>query len=172
MKNKLFLLILFGILSMNLYAQNPNLRKVSDDNWIEYMVPKFMNDVTRYGDNMSPHFIRYNYASSDNKVSIYVLVNNSVNPRPEFQYNFRNSFINVLYRKDLMVDYKVLKSDKYFISGNLANGNILYQFAFTKDGYGYTYNVEYDKSYKIFFDKNLNDIIKGFKILYGSTQYQ
>ena len=89
-----------------------------------------------------------------------------------FQYNLRNSYVSALSRRDLMVDYKLLKSDKYFVSGNLTNGKILYQFAYTKDGYGYTYSIEYDRSYKVFFDKNLNDIIKGFKILWGITQYK
>ena len=89
-----------------------------------------------------------------------------------FQYNLRNSYVSELSRRDLMVDYKVLKADRFFVSGNLTNGNILYEFAYTKDGYGYTYSIEYDRSYQPFFDKNLNDIIKGFKILYGSSQYK
>ena len=165
-KSKIFLFTLFAIISLQSFAQNNFLKKVSDDNWIEYLVPTFMNDVTPYGDNMSPHLTRYDFESADKRVTLNVLINNSANPRKEFQYNFRNSFISVINRRDLMVDYRVLKSDKYFVSGNLANGKILYQFAYTKDGYGYTYTVEYDRSYKAFFDKHLSDIIKGFRILY------
>lgn len=158
-------------ISLQSFAQNANLKRVSDDNWIEYLVPRFMNDVTSYGDNMSPHYIRYDFTSGDRRVNIRILINNSTNPRREFQYNLRNSFANKLTRSDLMVDYKVLKADKYFVSGDLSNGKILYEFAFTKDGYGYTYTLEYDRSYKVFFDKNLSDIIKGFKILYGTAEY-
>jgi hypothetical protein len=173
MIKKLFaILLLLTIGNMNAFAQNVNLKRVSDDNWIEYLVPRFVNDVTPYGDNFSPHFTRYDFESKDKRVKIYVLINNSTNPRREFQYNLRNSYVSQLSRRDLMVDYKVLKADKYFVSGNLTNGNILYQFAYTKDGYGYTYSIEYDRSYQPFFDKNLNDIIKGFKILYGSSQYK
>jgi hypothetical protein len=151
---------------MNAFAQNVNLKRVSDVNWIEYLVPRFVNDVTPYGDNFSPHFTRYDFESKDKRVKIYVLINNSANPQKMFQYNLRNSYVSALSRRDLMVDYKVLKADRYFVSGNLTNGNILYEFAYTKDGYGYTYSIEYERSYQPFFDKNLNDIIKGFKILY------
>jgi len=171
-KSKIFLFALFTIICLQSFAQNANLKKVSDDNWIEYLVPSFMNDETPYGDNFSPHFTRYDFESSDARVKIYILINNSVNPQKMFQYNLRNSYASALSRRDLMVDYKLLKSDKYFVSGNLTNGKILYQFAYTKDGYGYTYSIEYDRSYKVFFDKNLNDIIKGFKILWGVTQYK
>ena len=166
------ILALCIITSLQSFAQNANLKKVSDDNWIEYLVPSFMNDVTPYGDNFSPHFTRYDFESSDARVKIYILINNSVNPQKMFQYNLRNSYVSALSRGDLMVYYKLLKSDKYFVSGNLTNGKILYQFAYTKDGYGYTYSIEYDRSYKVFFDKNLNDIIKGLKILWGVTQYK
>lgn len=153
-------------LSLQSFAQNANLKKMSDDGWIEYLVPRFVNDITPYGDNFSPHYTRYDFESKDKRVKIYVLINNSTNPRREFQYNLRNSYVSQLSRRELMVDYKVLKSDRYFVSGNLTNGNILYEFAYTKDGYGYTYSIEYDRSYQPFFDKNLNDIIKGFKILF------
>ena len=173
MIKKLFaILLLLTIGNMNAFAQNVNLKRVSDDNWIEYLVPRFVNDVTPYGDNFSPHFTRYDFESKDKRVKIYVLINNSANPQKMFQYNLRNSYVSELSRRDLMVDYKVLKADRYFVSGNLTNGNILYEFAYTKDGYGYTYSIEYDRSYQPFFDKNLNDIIKGFKILYGSAQYK
>lgn len=154
------------------YAQNANLKKVSDDNWIEYLVPKFMNDVTNYKTNMSPHSVRYDYVSGDKRVKISILVNNSTNPRKEFQYNLEKSYNGILSRKDLMVEYKVLKSNKYFISGYYTNGQILYQFANAKDGFGYTYSILYDTSYKAFFDKTLNDIIKGFKILQGNDTYE
>jgi len=173
MIKKLFaILLLLTIGNMNAFAQNVNLKRVSDDNWIEYLVPRFVNDVTPYGDNFSPHFTRYDFESKDKRVKINVLINNSTNPRREFQYNLRNSYVGELSRRNLMVDYKVLKADRFFVSGNLTNGNILYEFAYTKDGYGYTYSIEYDRSYQPFFDKNLNDIIKGFKILYGSSQYK
>ena len=167
MIKKLFaILLLLTIANMNAFAQNVNLKRVSDVNWIEYLVPRFVNDVTPYGDNFSPHFTRYDFESKDKRVKIYVLINNSANPQKMFQYNLRNSYVSALSRRDLMVDYKVLKADRYFVSGNLTNGNILYEFAYTKDGYGYTYSIEYERSYQPFFDKNLNDIIKGFKILY------
>ena len=65
-----------------------------------------------------------------------------------------------------------IKSNKYFISGYYTNGQILYQFANAKDGFGYTYSILYDTSYKAFFDKTLNDIIKGFKILQGNDTYE
>jgi hypothetical protein len=162
------ILALCIITSLQSFAQNGNLKRVSDDNWIEYLVPRFMNDVTPYGDNFSPHFTRYDFESSDARVKIYILINNSANHQKMFQYNLRNSYVSALSRRDLMVDYKLLKSDKYFVSGNLTNGKILYEFAYTKNGYGYTYSIEYDRSYKVFFDKNLNDIIKGFRILYGA----
>lgn len=170
--SKTFLFFLFAIISLNAFAQNTNLKKVSDDNWIEYLVPKFMNDVTNYKTNMSPHFVRYDYVSGDKRVKISVLVNNSTNPSKAYQYNLEKSYNGILSRKDLMVEYKVLKSNKYFVSGYYTNGQILYPFANTKDGYGYTYSILYDTSYKAFFDKTLNDIIKGFKILYGNDSYE
>ena len=165
-KSKFYCLSILVMLSLQSFAQNVNLKKVRNEGWLEYLVPRFMNDVTNYDNNMSPHYVDYNYESRDKRVKIHILINNSTNPRREFQYNLRNSYVSELSRRDLMVDYKVLKADRYFVSGNLTNGNILYEFAYTKDGYGYTYSIEYDRSYQPFFDKNLNDIIKGFKILF------
>ncbi len=164
-KFRLILLCFLFIGNSELSAQNTNLKKISDENWIEYLVPRFMNDVTNYGENMSPHYVSYSFVSKDRRVTINILVNNSSNPSKFYKYNLKNSYASALRRSDLMVDYKVLKADKYYVSGNLTNGKILYQFAHTKYGYGYTYTLEYDRSYKDFFDKNLIDIIKGFKIL-------
>ena len=176
MKFKSWFAAIYILLVVNTtaFAQNGNLKRVSDDNWIEYLVPRFMNDVTPYGDNFSPHFTRYDFESRDKKVKIYVLLNNSVNisPMMDFTFKINERYLADINDKDLMVDYKLLKQDKYFVSGNLKNGNILYKFCYVKTGYGYTYSIEYDRSYKVFFDKNLNDIIKGFKILWGVTQYK
>jgi hypothetical protein len=164
--NLLKILVFFTGISSTVMGQNSNLKKHSDYNWIEYLVPSFMNDVTPYGDNFTPHYTRYDFESSDKLVNIFVLINNSTNPGKMFQYNLRDRYVSTLSRKDLKVNYKVLKVDKYFLSGNLTNGKTLYEFAYTLYGYGYTYSVEYDRSYQPFFDQNLNDIIKGFKILH------
>jgi len=159
------ILALCIITSLQSFAQNANLKKVSDDNWIEYLVPSFMNDVTHYGNNFSPHFTRYDFESRDKKVKIYVLLNNSVNisPMMDFTFKINERYLADINDKDIMVDYKLLKQDKYFVSGNLKNGNILYKFCYVKTGYGYTYSIEYDRSYKVFFDKNLMISLKGLR---------
>ena len=161
----LLLVLILG--ATNLFAQNAELKTVTDSNWIEYVVPKFMNDITDYDFYMSPHFMRYDLASADSKVKIYVLINNSPNIKRLFDISFKikRNYLEDINDKNLVVDYKLLKKDRYFVSGNLKNGKIRYKFCFVKDGYGYTYNLEYDKSYESFFNRNLNEIIKGFKML-------
>ncbi len=166
-----FLIILsFISISFISIAQNPDLKKMDDGNWIEYLVPRFITDVTPYGDNFTPHYTRYDFETYDKKVKIHVLINNSTNSRKEFQYNLKRNYQGLLNRRDLRVEYNILKADKYFLSGHLTNGKIFYEFAYTQLGYGYTYNLIYDKSFEPFFKKNLNAIIKGFKILWSGGQ--
>jgi hypothetical protein len=145
----------------NLFAQNTELKTKTDSNWIEYVVPGFMNDITEYDDYVSPHYKRIDYASKDEKVKINVVVNFS----DKYIFKLRENYLADFKNKALKVEYKKLLPNKYFISGNLTNGNILYKFSYEKDGYGYTYEIEYDKIYAGFFNKNLNDLIKGFRIL-------
>ena len=165
-KNLLLLMMLWG--ASPLFAQNAELKTRTDSNWIEYVVPKFMNDITDYDFYMSPHFMRYDLESTDSKVKIYILINNSPNIRRsliDLRFKIKQRYLGDINDKNLVVDYKLLKKDRYFVSGSLKNGDIRYKFCFVKDGYGYTYNLEYDKSYESFFNKNINDIIKGFRIL-------
>lgn len=163
-------IVLFILISFISIAQNPDLKKMDDGNWIEYLVPSFITDVTTYGDNFTPHYTRYDFETDDKKVKIHVLINNSTNSRKEFHYNLKRNNMELLNRRDLRVENNILKADKYFLSGHLTNGKIFYEFAYTQLGYGYTYNLVYDKSFEPFFKKNLNAIIKGFKILWSSGQ--
>ncbi len=95
------------------------------------------------------------------KVKINVVVNFS----DKYLFKLRENYLADIKNKELKLEYKKLLPNKFFISGNLTNGNILYKFSYEKDGYGYTYEIEYDKTYAGFFNKNINDIIKGFRIL-------
>lgn len=158
-RNLLLLMMLLG--ASTLFAQNTELKTKTDSNFIEYVVPGFMNEITDYDEYMSPHYKRFDYASKDEKVKINVVVNFSY----KYIFKLKENFLADLKNKELKLEYKKILPNKYFISGNLTNGNILYKFSYEKDGYGYTYEIEYDKSYTGFFNKNLNDIIKGFRIL-------
>ncbi len=155
----LLLVLILG--ATNLFAQNAELKTVTDSNLIEYVVPKFMNEITDYDIYMTPHYKRFDFESDDKKVKIFVLINFSY----KYIFKLNQTYLSLLKNKELKVEYKRLFPNKYFVSGNLLNGNILYTFCYEKDGYGYTYEIEYDKSYTKFFNKNLNDIIKGFRIL-------
>ncbi len=155
------LLIVLILGATNLFAQNAELKTVTDSNWIEYVVPKFMNDITDYDFYMTPDYKRFDFESDDKKVKIFVMVNFSY----KYIFKLNQSYLSLLKYKELKVEYKRLFPNKYFVSGNLLNGDILYTFCYEKDGYGYIYEIEYDKSYTGFFNKNLNDIIKGFRIL-------
>ncbi len=159
-----FMLVAFMTISSKVEAQNRDLKKMTDEQWIEYWVPRFVKDKTPYGDHFTPHYTEFNFESIDKLVTINVTINNSTNSR--FRYNLKQHYFDGIKRSDLNVKYKLLKSNKYFLSGNLRNGDILYEFAQTQSGYGYTYSIIYDARYQPFFQKNLNDIIKGFKILY------
>ena len=169
---RLGIISLFLLISFISTAQNSDLKKMDDGNWIEYLVPRFVNDVTPYGDNFSPHYTSYDFETKDKSVTINVLLNNSTNfnGKNMFKYNLKRNFLGLINRRDLKVEYKLLKADKYFLSGNLTNGKIFYEFAYTQLDYGYTYSIIYDKSFQPFFEKNLNDIIKGFKILWNGGQ--
>ena len=164
-RNLLLFMMLLG--ASPLFAQNTELKTITDSNWIEYVVPGFMNDITEYDFYMSPHFMRYDLESTDSKVKIYILINNSPNIKRliDISFKIKQRYLEDINDKNLVVDYKLFKKDRYFVSGNLKNGKIRYKFCFVKDGYGYTYNLEYDKSYQNFFNRNLNEIIKGFKML-------
>ena len=167
-RRKRYILLLVIILgATNLFAQNTELKTLTDSSWIEYVVPNFMNNITDYDFYMSPHFMRYDLESTDSKVKIYILINNSPNIKRliDISFKIKQRYLGDINDKNFVVDYKLLKKDRYFVSGRLKNGKILYKFCFVKNGYGYTYNLEYDKIYESFFNKNLNDIIKGFKIL-------
>ena len=161
LKKQVTFLTLIILINGKIFAQNTELKTKSDSNWIEYVVPGFMNDITEYDDYVSPHYKRFDYASKDEKVKINVVVNFS----DKYLFKLRENYLADIKNKELKLEYKKLLPNKYFISGNLTNGNILYKFSYEKDGYGYTYEIEYDKTYAGFFNKNINDIIKGFRIL-------
>ena len=161
LKKQITFLTLVVLINGKIFAQNNELKTKSDSNWIEYVVPGFMNDITEYDDYVSPHYKRFDYASKDEKVKINVVVNFS----DKYIFKLRENYLADIKNKELKLEYKKLLPNKYFISGNLTNGNILYKFSYEKDGYGYTYEIEYDKTYAGFFNKNINDIIKGFRIL-------
>jgi hypothetical protein len=161
LKKQITFLILVILINGKIFAQNTELKTKTDSNWIEYVVPGFMNDITEYDDYVSPHYKRFDYASKDEKVKIFVLINFS----DKYIFKLRENYLADIKNKELKLEYKKLLPNKYFISGNLTNGNILYKFSYEKDGYGYTYEIEYDKTYAGFFNKNINDIIKGFRIL-------
>jgi hypothetical protein len=161
LKKQVTFLTLIILINGKIFAQNTELKTKSDSNWIEYVVPGFMNDITEYDDYVSPHYKRFDYASKDEKVKINVVVNFSY----KYLFKLRENYLADIKNKELKLEYKKLLPNKYFISGNLTNGNILYKFSYEKDGYGYTYEIEYDKTYAGFFNKNINDIIKGFRIL-------
>ncbi len=146
-------------------VKNNELRKYTDTGWLEFLIPKFMKDITPYGDNFSPHYTMYNFISYDNKVSINILINNSTNSGKEFQFDLKTAYLSNLKREDLKINYKRFMEDKYFISGELLNESIIYEFSYTKKRYGYTYSIKYDKNYKQYFNQNLKYIINGFKIL-------
>ena len=161
LKKQVTFLTLIILINGKIFAQNTELKTKSDSNWIEYVVPGFMNDITEYDDYVSPHYKRFDYASKDEKVKINVVVNFS----DKYLFKLRENYLADIKNKELKLEYKKILPNKYFISGNLTNGNILYKFSYEKDGYGYTYEIEYDKTYAGFFNKNINDIIKGFRIL-------
>jgi hypothetical protein len=161
-RRKRYILLLVLVLgATNLFAQNTELKTLTDSSWIEYVAPNFMNNITDYDEYISPHYKRFDFESEDKKIKINVVVNFS----DKYIFKLKENYLADLKNKELKLEYKKLLPNKYFISGNLTNGNILYKFSYEKDGYGYTYEIEYDKSYTGFFNKNLNDIIKGFKIL-------
>ena len=161
-RRKTYILLLVLVLgATNLFAQNTELKTLTDSSWIEYVVPNFMNNITDYDEYISPHYKRFDFESEDKKVKIFVLINFSA----KYIFKLNKSYLDALKNKELKVDYKKLLPNKYFVSGNLNNGNILYTFCYEKDGYGYTYEIEYDKSYAGYFNKNMNNIIKGFKLL-------
>ena len=135
------------------------LRYESDEGWISYAIPGFMKNTTP-ADNMSPHFIEYEYKSPDNGVYISILVNNS----SRFPFNLNERYLAELKRTDLTITYKTLKADKYFMSGDFNNGRILYEFCKTKYGNGYTYTIEYDQKYASYFDRYIPEIIRSFII--------
>ena len=161
LKKQITFLILVILINGKIFAQNTELKTKTDSNWIEYVVPSFMIDITDYDEFVSPHYKRFDYASKDEKVKINVVVNFSY----KYIFKLRENYLADIKNKELKLEYKKLLPNKYFISGNLTNGNILYKFSYEKDGYGYTYEIEYDKTYAGFFNKNINDIIKGFRIL-------
>lgn len=162
MKN---ILLIISILLMNVVkAQNTiqsGLKIENDGNWIEYSIPDFMKNITPE-DNGSPHFFEYNFESQDKDVIISILVNNS----SKYRFDLKGSFQGKLKSKDAKITYKSIKVDRYFISCELKNGRILYEFCLVKNGYGYTYSIEYERSYSEFFNKNIPEIIKNFKILF------
>lgn len=162
MKN---ILLIISILLMNLVkSQNAiksGLKVENDGNWIEYSIPDFMKNITPE-DNGSPHFFEHTFESQDKDVNISILVNNS----SKYRFDLRGSFQGKLKRKDVLITYKSIKDDRYFISGKLINGRILYEFCLVKNGYGYTYSIEYERSYSDYFTNNIPEIIKSFKILF------
>lgn len=160
-RKRTILLLLMITAATQLFAQNGELKTVTDSNWIEYVLPKFMNDITEYDYFTTPHYQRFDFESEDKKVKIFVLVNFS----DKYRFKLNQSYLDALKYKKLKVEYKKLFPNKYFISGDLTNGNIFYKFCYEKNGYGYTYEIEYDKSYAGFFNKNINSIINGFRIL-------
>ena len=120
-----------------------------------------MNNVTPE-DNFSPHYFEYNFESQDKGVKIFIHVNNS----SKYRFDLNSSYQEQLKRKDMIIAYKSIKEDKYFISGELNNGRILYEFCKVKQGYGYTYSIEYERTYSEYFNKNIPELIKNFKILF------
>ena len=157
------ILLLFLLLGNNLFSQNlseSKLRIEKDDNWIEYALPEFMNNISD-PDNMSPHYFQYDFESTDKLVKNFILVNNSI----KFNFDLKSKYVSLMNRKDMKITSKLLKEDRYIVSGNLSNGHILYEFCKVKYGDGYTYSIEYDKSYTDYFNKYIPEIIKCFKIL-------
>jgi hypothetical protein len=157
---KIIFLLLF---TSDLFAQpsaGSKLVSASDSSWVEYLVPDFMQNVTPEG-NGSPHFGEYLYRSNDNKVDLQILLNISY----RIIFEIKRTYQGRLEEKDVKITYKSLKEDRYYLSGKMADGRILYEFCREKDGYGYTYSLRYDTAYSSYFNQQLPTIIKGFRIL-------
>jgi hypothetical protein len=152
------------LLTNSLLAQpspNNQLKIESDSIWVEYALPEFMVNVTPedYG---SPHFFRYDFESSDKKVVITILVNNSSN----FPFELKEAYEWEIKRKDIQITYKKIKRDFYSISGTIVNNRAFYQFCTVKGGYGYTYTIEYDQVYIDYFKAMIPEIVEKFKVLF------
>ena len=104
--------------------------------------------------------MEYNFESTDKKVNNVIHISISI----KYHFDLKNSYQINLTRRDLKFTYKTLKEDKYFITGNLNNGKILYKFCKKKDGYEQNYSIEYNKAYIDFFNKYISEIIKDFRI--------
>jgi hypothetical protein len=159
------LIIVLIILSNNLFAQISTkfeLKLVNQDSWVEYKIPLFLNNITPedYG---SPHYNRFDFESRDKKVKIFILVNNSY--LSKYRFNLKEAYKSILQRKDYNITYKVLRENSYYISGNLKNGRVFYEFCKALNGYGYTYSIEYDRDYLNYFNKTIPEIVRSFKIL-------
>jgi hypothetical protein len=133
------------------------LKADSIDGWVKFKLPCFVRDVTPE-DNGSPHFWQYIYQDDYKKATISIMLNNSY----KYTFNIKEQSFG---RPDLKITYKNVKSDRYYLSGVLTSGRILYEFCIAKYGYGYTYTIEYDSSYSEYFKKYIPEILKEFKVL-------